>query len=112
MVLLPSRCKARSPCAVARSPSARMKSPDQSARGPLPTSFKLLPGRSGLSRRAARRPPCAEIASISTVRRSEENTSELQSLMRISYAVLCLKQQKNDNKKLRHNHQTTYDIPP
>src|SRR3546814_3477035 len=27
--------------------------------------------------------------------RSEENTSELQSLMRISYAVLCLKKKKN-----------------
>src|SRR3546814_4384611 len=30
--------------------------------------------------------------------RSEEHTSELQSLMRISYAVFCLKQ-KNDNKQ-------------
>src|SRR3546814_10541687 len=29
------------------------------------------------------------------VRRSEEHTSELQSLMRISYAVLCLKKKKN-----------------
>src|SRR3546814_9665365 len=29
--------------------------------------------------------------------RSEEHTSELQSLMRISYAVFCLKQQKNNN---------------
>src|SRR3546814_9547489 len=29
--------------------------------------------------------------------RSEEHTSELQSLMRISYAVFCLKQQKNTN---------------
>src|SRR3546814_5052883 len=28
-------------------------------------------------------------------RRSEEHTSELQSLMRISYAVFCLKNQKN-----------------
>src|SRR3546814_1111616 len=28
------------------------------------------------------------------VRRSEEHTSELQSLMRISYAVFCLKKQK------------------
>src|SRR3546814_2418537 len=28
--------------------------------------------------------------------RSEEHTSELQSLMRISYAVFCLKQKKND----------------
>src|SRR3546814_6308036 len=31
--------------------------------------------------------------------RSEEHTSELQSLMRSSYAVFCLKQKKNDNKK-------------
>src|SRR3546814_9777561 len=28
--------------------------------------------------------------------RSEEHTSELQSLMRISYAVFCLKKQKNN----------------
>src|SRR3546814_6471409 len=28
--------------------------------------------------------------------RSEEHTSELQSLMRISYAVFCLKKQKDD----------------
>src|SRR3546814_1144350 len=31
---------------------------------------------------------------IDNVRRSEEHTSELQSLMRISYAVFCLKKQK------------------
>src|SRR3546814_4099113 len=30
--------------------------------------------------------------------RSEEHTSELQSLMRISYAVVCLKKKKNANK--------------
>src|SRR3546814_6024901 len=30
--------------------------------------------------------------------RSEEHTSELQSLMRISYAVFCLKQKKHGNK--------------
>src|SRR3546814_1617736 len=30
--------------------------------------------------------------------RSEEHTSELQSLMRISYAVFCLKQKKNKRK--------------
>src|SRR3546814_5832415 len=29
--------------------------------------------------------------------RSEEHTSELQSLMRISYAVFCLKKKKNDD---------------
>src|SRR3546814_3938181 len=31
--------------------------------------------------------------------RSEEHTSELQSLMRISYAVFCLKKKKQQNKK-------------
>src|SRR3546814_4297163 len=31
------------------------------------------------------------------VNRSEEHTSELQSLMRISYAVFCLKKKKQDN---------------
>src|SRR3546814_4758123 len=31
--------------------------------------------------------------------RSEEHTSELQSLMRISYAVFCLKKKKKHNKK-------------
>src|SRR3546814_2522475 len=30
------------------------------------------------------------------VQRSEEHTSELQSLMRISYAVFCLKKKKNE----------------
>src|SRR3546814_4625176 len=33
--------------------------------------------------------------------RSEEHTSELQSLMRISYAVFCLKKKKN--KTIQHN---------
>src|SRR3546814_6497522 len=37
-------------------------------------------------------------------RRSEEHTSELQSLMRISYAVFCLKKKKIQYKK---NKQTT-----
>src|SRR3546814_9249782 len=31
--------------------------------------------------------------------RSEEHTSELQSLMRISYAVFCLKKKKSKNKR-------------
>src|SRR3546814_7173169 len=37
--------------------------------------------------------------------RSEEHTSELQSLMRISYAVFCLKKKTNKNrsKQTRHN---------
>src|SRR3546814_7631850 len=38
------------------------------------------------------------------VLRSEEHTSELQSLMRISYAVFCLKKKKT----ITHNHHTKY----
>src|SRR3546814_8761053 len=34
--------------------------------------------------------------SMSMMERSEEHTSELQSLMRISYAVFCLKKKKNN----------------
>src|SRR3546814_3286268 len=36
--------------------------------------------------------------------RSEEHTSELQSLMRISYAVLCLKKKKNKNINSTHTY--------
>src|SRR3546814_6871476 len=36
------------------------------------------------------------IACISILQRSEEHTSELQSLMRTSYAVFCLKKNKNN----------------
>src|SRR3546814_9135255 len=36
------------------------------------------------------------------VERSEEHTSELQSLMRISYAVFCLKKKKKKHNKTEH----------
>src|SRR3546814_3159247 len=35
-------------------------------------------------------------AMLGGIARSEEHTSELQSLMRISYAVFCLKKKKNE----------------
>src|SRR3546814_4715940 len=41
-----------------------------------------------------------------SIRRSEEHTSELQSLMRTSYAVFCLKKKK---KKARYNHHSVTD---
>src|SRR3546814_4700073 len=44
---------------------------------------------------------CAAGAPRRSAGRSEEHTSELQSLMRISYAVFCLKKKK---KHIRHNH--------
>src|SRR3546814_6642041 len=45
---------------------------------------------------AARRSREAQLAG--EMGRSEEHTSELQSLMRISYAVFCLKKKKTPNK--------------
>src|SRR3546814_2069936 len=51
-------------------------------------------------------PPITTVASgrctsapVPTFSRSEEHTSELQSLMRISYAVFCLKTKKNSHTK-------------
>src|SRR3546814_1268629 len=51
-------------------------------------------------RRAARRRPRPDPS------RSEEHTSELQSLMRISYAVFCLKKKKQ-NKNTNHDVRST-----
>src|SRR3546814_5684445 len=45
-------------------------------------------------------PSCCLTISLATLR-SEEHTSELQSLMRISYAVFCLKKKLN-NKTTKH----------
>src|SRR3546814_5386701 len=41
-------------------------------------------------------------AGVQVVERSEEHTSELQSLMRISYAVFCLKKKNIKNKQIKH----------
>src|SRR3546814_5969101 len=41
------------------------------------------------------------------LKRSEEHTSELQSLMRISYAVFCLK--KKQNRENKYNIDPTYE---
>src|SRR3546814_1618598 len=44
-----------------------------------------------------------------TTMRSEEHTSELQSLMRISYAVFCLKKKTTThNTTQQHNHDTQH----
>src|SRR3546814_1841478 len=45
-----------------------------------------------------------QMARIRAVDRSEEHTSELQSLMRISYAVFCLKKKKKKDNKHQHPH--------
>src|SRR3546814_11601904 len=59
--------------------------------GPRPQAA-LSGGVTGSKRQSAR-------SSKGGRARSEEHTSELQSLMRISYAVFCLKKKKNKKKK-------------
>src|SRR3546814_6760967 len=59
-------------------------------------------GRSEFSRSAPARPSTEPRTAVSTARlpRSEEHTSELQSLMRISYAVFCLQKKTKQTKLL------------
>src|SRR3546814_3128972 len=69
--------------------------------------LKRLSGRSpgAGSRRRPITPSASRHFSVTTTSswrramRSEEHTSELQSLMRISYAVFCLKKKKNKQKQ-------------
>src|SRR3546814_3198630 len=61
----------------------------------LPPFLSYRTGRIGGSWRAFFWPGCVSTADAS---RSEEHTSELQSLMRISYAVFCLKKKINITK--------------
>src|SRR3546814_1829071 len=95
-----------------RSPSG--SAPEQSAHGSANSASpadRSYAGRTGSNRQARHLPgtcraPAAywrghPIRRSARARRSEEHTSELQSLMRISYAVFCLK------KKKKHKNTTT-----
>src|SRR3546814_2865882 len=65
------------------------------AAGKVPA--QIVPGRSA--------PPAASVQIMSregASSRSEEHTSELQSLMRISYAVFCLKKKKQKQQVDNH----------
>src|SRR3546814_10319555 len=59
----------------------------------------VQPGGHGCTVRNKRQAGRARLITMrcATCRRSEEHTSELQSLMRISYAVFCLKKKKQQN---------------
>src|SRR3546814_9648259 len=88
-------------------PGRRLQtSPSRSRSHELPDHRKLRPAvRHEL-------PHPRPAAPVPPVGRSEEHTSELQSLMRISYAVFCLKKNTNNRKKrvsyTLTAHKTTY----
>src|SRR3546814_1121916 len=75
-------------------PAAAIRSPPRSGEMEWlpPTPAAPENGRFLPARYCSGRPP--------TPRRSEEHTSELQSLMRISYAVFCLKKKNNTNSEI------------
>src|SRR3546814_1599591 len=56
------------------------------------------------------RPAAAPVRDIQAVHRSEEHTSDLQSLMRISYAVFCLKKKKSSTLNTHTHTSTRFDI--
>src|SRR3546814_8061929 len=76
-----------------QSPRTTSKRPLSAARKPAPPRTSLHPTRSATS------------SPQPGSRRSEEHTSELQSLMRISYAVFCLKK-KNKTAQTRRKQNT------
>src|SRR3546814_3685694 len=88
----------RSPCCCPFLCAAARGRPDHVGRYLLRRAIRRLHHRhsGGLARRNLGRGD----------RRSEEHTSELQSLMRISYAVFCLKKKTTPN--TRHNQDITY----
>src|SRR3546814_1224511 len=75
---------------------------------PYTTLFRSCPtAPPSTSRTAPRSRPASRSRTgirITTRSRSEEHTSELQSLMRISYAVFCLKKKNKNNKTNIHIH--------
>src|SRR3546814_6030376 len=72
--------------------------PHVSAAGPAPPARRATKSRSRPSACAGSRQRTGQVAT-SVRSRSEEHTSELQSLMRISYAVFCLKKTNKPSKE-------------
>src|SRR3546814_3458960 len=88
-------------------------------RSPNPLGYKFrrsLPAAARLFRSSAGKQPgcqkchdaCVPIFWGQAAGRSEEHTSELQSLMRISYAVFCLKKKKTTNYTKYESHNSAH----
>src|SRR3546814_2118562 len=87
--------------------SCALTSPRKGAPPPPPSAILKCPGCARSSTRRCKPPPHAAANSALPLQRkfdgrSEEHTSELQSLMRNSYAVFCLKKKKQEDSKRLH----------
>src|SRR3546814_1400438 len=73
--------------------TVRMPTVERRTAGATATTGSKVPGGSSTKRSCQSTKPAARSTATTsaTPARSEEHTSELQSLMRISYAVFCLK---------------------
>src|SRR3546814_9231507 len=71
---------------------------------PETSSLAVIPAKTQTQHLLADIPPPSRPVAIAVYgfsdQRSEEHTSELQSLMRISYAVFCLKKNKNNTEHI------------
>src|SRR3546814_950250 len=64
-----------------------------------PVTVEVYGANMSLNQVATVTAPEPRMLAVQVWDRSEEHTSELQSLMRISYAVFCLNKKKNENEK-------------
>src|SRR3546814_959955 len=76
------------------------------ARAGMDGSAGVLPLRATLKEGGAAKTPASNYGDF--ISRSEEHTSELQSLMRISYAVFCLKKKTNKHLIIRKCYEYRY----
>src|SRR3546814_10765585 len=86
-----------------RSWNLAMKRPDFSAALRNLVPFAVYCGRRFMADGCLRTATQLSYASLLAIR-SEEHTSELQSLMRISYAVFCLKKKNKNKQQSQHKH--------
>src|SRR3546814_2813738 len=103
--LFPYPTLCRSPHRTARLPWSRDRAALTARRSPDSPETPTTGHRSAIRAACRERPGTGFLAGRGRPRtaRSEEHTSELQSLMRISYAVLCLKKKNTTNRQcLKH----------
>src|SRR3546814_4396740 len=100
-------CSSRWSCWAASDRCSGCRAPLPEAGGP---TVPDVPGRPyHLIHRGGWRGSWRQVVGVLSLGRSEEHTSELQSLMRISYAVFCLK--KKTNKHTKHHTHSTQNPP-
>src|SRR3546814_9203513 len=90
-----------------RPPSSMGRATPGSPRSPHRRQRPSPAGHDSASSSLTNRP---RLPTLICPRRSEEHTSELQPLMRISYAVFCLKKKKNNTQPQKNKHTTTQTL--